>query len=689
MSARSSSRASRLLPAVGRELLGAAPGALTLRALAALATGIAPVVVAWLTRQVVDRLTHRQDASVELPLIALCVLVAVAAMAQYLGVYADRELGRRSARHALGRLFGAVVAPVGVAALEDPRFHDRLRLAQQAASSGIALLAQQVVGGVQSAVTLAGFLLALLPVSPLATLLVLASAVPALIAQTRLSERRVRVQAQVSPQLRRQVFYSALMLDPRAAGELRLFGLGGLFRGRLVDELSRTQRQERVVDRAALRLDSLLALVAAGVSAAALLVTAARVGQGRATAGDLVLLIAALAGVQGALAGLVSQISAVGPALALYGHYDAIVRTTGTSGVSGEAEVSEARAGARPVGPLRIGIELRDVWFRYHPEQDWVLRGVTLSLPVRGSVALVGLNGAGKSTLVKLLCRLYDPQRGSITWDGVDLRELDPAALRQRVGVLFQDYMTYALTVAENIAVGEVSALPGAEEPDTEGGLRVRAAAAAAGVDTLVTGLPNGYRTMLSRTFAPAASGTPTTTGTRATGTHAAAKGAAAREAAATGATPGSGEVGVGVTLSGGQWQRIALARALLRRDADLLILDEPSSGLDARAEQEVHARLVELRERRTSLLISHRLSSVRQADRIVVLRGGRIIEQGDHDTLMHGDGAYAELFRVQAAGYQLAAAGPSAAVGTGPSAASGAAATATSTVESSGGAGR
>ncbi|MFC1403022.1 MULTISPECIES: ABC transporter ATP-binding protein [Streptacidiphilus] len=635
----------RLLPKASAELARAAPVALAARVLAALAVGAAPVAVAWLTRQAIDRLTEHQVSAAEVPLIALCLFGAAAATAQYLGVYADRELGRRTAQHALGRLFGAVVAPVGVAELEDPGFQDRLRLAQQAATGGNALLAQQFIGGAQSAVTFVGFLVALLPVSPLSAALVLASAVPAVVAQARLSERRVQVQSQVSPQLRRQVFYSSLMLDPRAAAEIRLFGLGPLFRGRMVSELTRSQQQERTVDRATLRVDSLLALLTGAVSAAALLVTAARVGQGREPVGDLVLLMAALAGVQGALAGLVSQIGGVGPALALYGHYDAVV---GARPVPGPAP-EPSTAGGMP-GPLHTGIQLRDVWFRYHSDQEWVLRGVTLSLPAEGSVALVGLNGAGKSTLVKLLCRLYDPQLGSITWDGVDLRELDPAALRRRIGVLFQDYTTYALTVAENIAVGEVSTLPGAERPDTDGGARVRAAAAAAGVDTLVAGLPDGYGTMLSRTFA-------------ATST------AARRQERRGGqpvAHPGAGpDVGrTGVALSGGQWQRIALARALLRRDADLLILDEPSSGLDAEAEQQVHARLVELRARRTSLLISHRLSSVRQADRIVVLRGGRIIEQGDHDSLMRSGGAYAELFRTQAAGYQLAAAEPSGGAG-------------------------
>src|SRR6185312_1681399 len=227
----------------------------------------------------------------------------------------------------------------------------------------------------------------------------------------------------------------------------------------------------------------------------------------------------------------------------------------------------------------------RDVWFRYHPDHDWVLRGVNLVIPAGRSVALVGLNGAGKSTLVKLLCRMYEPERGTITWDGTDIRDLDPVTLRQRVGVLFQDYMTYQLTAAENIAVGDVSTL---DPSDPHGSERLRTAARAAGVHEVIESLPQGYDTMLGRVFAAAPAALSAARGGR--------------------AEPADARAG-GVSLSGGQWQRVALARALLRREADLLILDEPSSGVDAEAEREMHGKLTELRAGRTSLLISHRLA--------------------------------------------------------------------------------
>jgi ATP-binding cassette subfamily B protein len=258
--------------------------------------------------------------------------------------------------------------------------------------------------------------------------------------------------------------------------------------------------------------------------------------------------------------------------------------------------------------PLRGGIELRDVWFRYGEDRDWVLRGVRAELPFGQATGLVGVNGAGKSTLIKLLCRLYDPQRGAILWDGVDLREMDPDELRARLAVTFQDFLTYDLTVAENIGLGDLGAFTDRT--------RITAAAALVDLDAPVRRLPHGYDTIVSRTF-----------------------------------TAADGEAGT--LLSGGQNQRLALARTLMRGHADLLVLDEPSSGLDADAEHRIHQVMQQYRRGRTDLLVSHRLSAVREAGQILVLDAGRITERGTHDQLMSAAGSYARLFTRQAGGYQ------------------------------------
>jgi ATP-binding cassette subfamily B protein len=602
----------------------AAPAALALRLTALIVAGLGPVAVTWFIKAIVDRLSgHRGGLTA--PTIALATAGGAIALAQHLTRYADQQLSRRVTAFTTARLFEAVNRPIGIAELEDPAFHDRLRLAQQAAQSGPQLLSLAGMNVAQSAITVAGFLATLLAISPPAAGLVLVASMPVLVAQLGLARRRAGMQLEISPRIRRQMFYSMLMVDVRAAKEIRLFGLGSLLRRRMLDELGAAQDGERAMDKAVLRVDSSGSLLTAVVSGIALIMMVRQIPQGNGTIGDVPVLIGALTGVQGSLAGVIAQVANAGQVFILLGQYRDI-----TAG-----QVSVSSAAAPPVPVLREGIVLRDLWFRYHPDQPWVLRGLDLTIRAGTSVAIVGLNGAGKSTLVKLLCRMYEPTRGTITWDGVDIREFDVAQLRARIGVLFQDFMAYDMTAAENIAVGDVRILA---RPEAEDAARLSEAARVAGLHETLTALPDGYQTMLSRVFARPAG-------------------------AATGKSSDAGGP-VGAPLSGGQWQRLALARAVLRRDTDLLVLDEPSSGLDASAEQDIHTRLVRLRAGRTSLLISHRLSTVRDADLIAVVDGGRVSERGTHDSLLRDGGTYATLFRTQAAGYQLDEAGAGLAVG-------------------------
>ena len=246
-------------------------------------------------------------------------------------------------------------------------------------------------------------------------------------------------------------------------------------------------------------------------------------------------------------------------------------------------------------------IEFRDVSFRYPGTDKWVLRGVNLKLTAGEKMALVGENGAGKSTLIKLLMRLYDPTEGAIYYGGVDLRDMDVRDLRDRIGVLFQDFVRYQWTARENVGVGWVPAL--------EDRTRVERAVEDGGARSVIEQLPQKMDTMLGGWFED------------------------------------------GQELSGGQWQKIALARAFMR-DSEVLVLDEPTAALDAEAEHELFARLQQLAAERTAILISHRFSTVRRADRIAVIEKGRVEELGTHDELLARNGRYAHLFRLQASGY-------------------------------------
>lgn len=585
----------------------AAPWALPARTAVVVGQGAAPICAAWLTKLLFDRLTGGASARTHhlLPLVlALAALGAATASAQHLARLLDREIERKVGLFTQAELFGAVVRDPGLARVEDPAHQDRLQIAQQYSRTGPAQLTGALLGILQGTVTAAGFLVSLLDFSAAAAGLVLLSALPVLVAQLRLSRVRGDTVLHNSPRRRRQLFYSMLLTDQQAAKEIRLFGLGGFFKDRLLHEFRAEQAADRAVDRMTARTDTLLSLMTAVVSGAVLALGVSAAAHGRESIGELSVLIAALAAVQGSLAGIVSQLAVADQSLNLFEHFLAVV----------EGGPEESATSAVGVPALHGAIRFEDVWFRYREDSPWVLSGIDLTLDRGRAVALVGMNGAGKSTVVKLLCRLYEPTKGRITWDGRDIREFDPAELRRRIGTVFQDHVCYELSARDNIALGDLSA--------RQDDVRLRTAAARAGVDDVVQRLPQRYDTMLSRMFRPDSGGV-------------------------------SGSVSGGTVLSGGQWQRLALARALLREQADLLILDEPSSGLDARAEHQVHRMLATSCAGQTRLMVSHRLNTVREADVILVLGSGRVEQSGTHTELMAAGGAYAELFRLQAEGYR------------------------------------
>jgi ATP-binding cassette subfamily B protein len=582
----------------------AGPLSMAAQVLLTVVAGVLPVAAAWLTKLVLDGLAGPAPASgVVVKALLLAGAGVFAVMVPQVRRYVQAQLGRSVALQASGNLLAALNRLVGLARFEDPRFRDRLQLAQQSGRSAPTQLLSTTLGVGQGAITMAGFAGTLLAIGPWMAVAVAIAAVPTLRAELMISRSRAQMMWDTSQTMRREFFYSQLLADARAAKEVRLFGLGVFFRRRMLDELSTVQNANRRLDRRELVVQGLLGLLGTVVAGAGLVWAVRAAVAGQLSIGDVSVFVAAVAGTQSTLGTIIRDTATAHQGLLTFDHYQAIV--TGPP---------DLPTHPRPVtpGPLRHGIELRDVWFRYSQGHPWVLRGVNLSIPSGTAVALVGLNGAGKSTLVKLLCRFYDPTRGSISWDGTDLRDLDAEQLRARIGAVFQDFMTYDLTARENIGVGNLDALADLD--------RIRSAGRAARVDDAIAGLPHGYETLLTRMFI------------RHTDEE---------------------DQDDGVMLSGGQWQRIGLARAFLRAEPDLLILDEPSSGLDAEAEHDIHQRLRRHRAGQTSVLISHRLNAVRDADTIVVLADGRAVERGSHDDLVAAGGRYARLFRMQAQGYE------------------------------------
>jgi len=476
---------------------------------------------------------------------------------------------------------------------EDPAFYDKLERARQQ-TTGRTVLLSQVLGQLQDTITMLFLAGGLIAFNPWLIIILLLAVIPAFVGENYFNEQSYSLVRSWTPERRELDYLRYMGASDESAKEVKIFGLSGFLINRFRELSGQFYAKNRNLAIRRASWGSLLSAVGTLGYYAAYVVIIWQTVAGRLSVGDLTFLAGSFRQMRGLLEGILSRFSSVSQG-ALYlrdlFEYFAIRPNI----------ISPANTLPFPK-PIRQGFVFENVGFKYLNSDRWANRHLNFTLHPGEKLALVGENGAGKTTLVKLLARLYDPIEGRILLDGHDLRDYNLHELREHIGVIFQDFVRFKMTAGTNIAIGKIA--------EKENQPRIELSARQSLAQAVIEKLPAQYNQMLGRSF------------------------------------------GKGIELSGGEWQKVALGRAYMR-DAQVLILDEPTAALDARAEYEVFQRFAELTQGKTAILISHRFSTVRMADRILVLDNGQLLEAGSHEELLAMDGRYAELFRLQARGYQ------------------------------------
>jgi len=585
------------------ELVWATSRALTVAlALLTLAAGVLPAGIAWIGAQIVDAVvaamaSHRAGGGAAfddvLVLVALEGLLVAALAAVQRGLSTCQSLLRAQLGQRVNEMILEKALTLDLAHFEDSEFYDKLTRARREASSRPLSLVMRSFGLVQNGIALVSFGILLARFSPWAVAVLLLAGLPSFMAEAKFSGDAFRLFRWRSPETRMQMYLETVLAREDHAKEVKLFGLGPLLLARYRAIFKKVFAEDRALT---IRRDTwgfFLGLVSTLAFYGAYAWVALSAVRGEITLGEMTMYVLLFRQGQ----------SAVSAALASVGgmYEDNLYLSTLYEYL--DTPVAEPK-GAATAGPLPgDGVRFERVSFTYSGATEPAVRDVSFHLRPGHSLALVGENGSGKTTLIKLLTRLYVPGEGRITLDGLDLADWNPTALRRRVGVIFQDFARYQFSVGENIGVGDV------QHFDDEA--RWRTAGDLAAATPFVEELPQGFQTQLGKWFKE------------------------------------------GRELSGGQWQKIALARAFMRDGADILVLDEPTAAMDARAEAQIFEQFRELARERMVILISHRFSTVRRADQILVIQGGEILERGGHDELMQLGGHYAGLFALQARGYR------------------------------------
>jgi len=592
-------RALRNLPAFFKLVWQSGPGMMSANIALRFVKAAIPFLLLFVGKLIIDQVIHIGRSHNSFAEVHLWKLVglefALAILSDGLSrsiTLMDSLLGDRFANHTSVRIMEHA-ATLDLDQFEDAVFYDKLERARQQ-TVGRTVLLSQVMSQVQDLITM-GFLAAgLLVFNPWLILLLVIAIFPAFLGESYFNDQTYALSRSQTPQRRELDYLRYIGASDETAKEIKMFSLSGFIieRFKVLSDKFYTDNKRISVKRSL--WGTLFALLGSlGYYAAYVFIIDDTI-KGILTIGELTFLAGSFRQLRTLLEGVLSRFTAVSQGAIylsdFFEFFDIAPKIHNTTT-------------PRPFpNPIQEGFTFEDVGFRYLNSERWANRHLNFSMHPTEKLALVGENGAGKSTLVKLLARLYDPTEGRILLDGYDLREYDLVELRQHIGIIFQDFLRYQMTFSQNIAAGNI------DEKNNEEMIRISARQSLA--DELAGRLPGGYDQMLGKRFAE------------------------------------------GVELSGGEWQKVAIARAYMR-DAQLVILDEPTSALDARAEFQVFERFTELTAGKMAVLISHRFSTVRMADRIVVLDKGEIAEIGSHDELLARNGKYAELFQLQAMGYQ------------------------------------
>jgi ATP-binding cassette subfamily B protein len=560
--------------------------------------GILPAVIAYIGQLIVDGVLSASQAADPdtrgvLLLVGLEALVVIAVAATQRGISASQSLLRALLGQRVNVMILEKAMTLELAHFEDSEFYDKLTQARREASSRPLSLVTRTFGLVQNAISLASYSVLLFAFSPWAVVILVAAGLPSFFAEAKFSGDAFRLFRWRSPDTRMQMYLETVIAREDGVKEVKLFQLGPRLLQRYRDIFRKLFIEDRKLT---IRRDTwgfLLGLISTGALYAAYGWVVLTTVAGAITLGAMTMYLVLFRQGQASVSAILTAVSGMyEDNLYLSNLYEYLEQPV------------PARRGDAVHGPEpERGLEFENVSFSYAGAKEKALSNICLQIKPGESLALVGENGSGKTTLIKLLTRLYDPTEGRILLDGMDLQEWDVEALRQRVGVIFQDFGRYQFSVGENIGAGDVRHIDNKE--------KWQDAATTGLAAPFIEDMPDSYETQLGRWF----------------------KG--------------------GRELSGGQWQKIALSRAFMRSDADILVLDEPTAAMDASSEAEVFEHFRTASSNKMTILISHRFSTVRAAAQIIVIHKGKILERGTHESLLAEDGQYAHLFNLQAQGYK------------------------------------